>query len=58
MSGLKIIIEKKKHGISCDIKGENIDKEIIASILLKSFLNFCKATDLDIEDLLDKLSKD
>ena len=58
MGELKIILEKKKHGISCNIKGENIDEEVVASILLKSFLNFCKATDLDIEDLLDKLSKD
>lgn len=58
MEELKIVIEKKKKGISCDITGKDVDKSIIASILLKSFLNFCKATDLDIEDLLDKLSKD
>lgn len=58
MESLKIVIEKKKNGISCDITGENTDKNIIASILLKSFLNFCKAMDLDIEELLDKLSKD
>lgn len=54
MEKLKIVIEKKNKGIACDITGENI----VAGILLKSFLNFCKATDLDVEDLLDKLSKD
>lgn len=58
MEKLKIIIERKNKGICVDITGENTDKNIIASILLKVFLNFCKATDLDVEDLLDKLSKD
>lgn len=58
MEKLKIIIEKKNKGICVDITGENTDKNIIAGILLKSFINFCKATDLDIKDLLDKLSKD
>lgn len=58
MEELKIVIEKKNKGIKCDINGKNIDNDIVAIILLKSFINFCKATDLDIEDLLDKLSKD
>lgn len=58
MEELKIVIAKKKNGITCDITGKNTDKEVIATILLKSFINFCKATNLDIEDLLDNLSKD
>lgn len=58
MEELKIVIEKKNKGIKCDISGKNMDNDIVASILLKSFLNFCKATDLDVEDLLDNLSKD
>ena len=37
---------------------KNTDSEVIASILLKSFINFCKATEIDIEELLDNLSKD
>lgn len=58
MEKLKIIIERKNKGICVDITGENTDKNIIASILLKSFINFCKATELDVEELLNNLSKD
>lgn len=58
MEELKIVIEKKSKGINCDITGKNIDNETVASILLKSFINFCKATEVDIENLLDELSKD
>lgn len=55
---MKIVIERKNKGIKCDITGKNTDSEVIASILLKSFINFCKATEIDIEKLLDNLSKD
>ena len=37
MEKLKIIIERKNKGICVDITGENTDKNIIASILLKKF---------------------
>lgn len=58
MEELKIVIERKNKGIKCDITGKNTDSKVIASILLKSFINFCKATEIDIEKLLDNLSKD
>lgn len=58
MEELKIVIENKKNGIKCDINGKNIDSEKIASILLKTFINFCKSTEIDVEELLDSLSKD
>ena len=37
MESLKIIIEKKKHGISCDIKGENVEKRNSGYYLIKKF---------------------
>lgn len=53
---LKIVIEKLNKGIKLDITGKKISKEEIAIILLKSLFEYCKASDIDLSDLLEELS--
>ena len=55
---LKIIIEKDKNGITVSITGKSIDQKEVASILLKTFMNTCKALNIDISDFLDEMIKD
>ena len=56
---LKIVIEKVSKGIKVNITGnKKFTNKEIASILLKSFIEYCKTFDIDVPDLLDELSKD
>lgn len=55
---LKIVIEKLNKGIKVDITGKKISNKEIASILLKTLMNYCKSLDVDLSELLEELSED